>query len=97
VPTLYEWDEDKDRSNQRKHGISFARATQVFDDPNVVFLADRIVDGEERWHAIGIIEGVHLVLVAHKITNAGSTEIVRIISARKAERSEERIYEEQNG
>ncbi len=62
MSTRFEWDDQKDRANQRKHGISFARATQVFDDPRVVFLADLVVDGEERWQAIGLMEGMHLVI-----------------------------------
>jgi len=97
VSTRFEWDEEKNRANQRKHGISFARATQVFDDPGVVFLADRIVDGEERMHAIGLMEGVHLVVVVHTIRESKLSEVVRIISARKAKTREEHIYEEFNG
>jgi uncharacterized DUF497 family protein len=97
VTIRFEWDEDKNRINQRKHGVSFARATQVFNDPHVVLLADRVVDGEERWQAIGLIEGVYLILVAHTIRGIGPSEVVRIISARKAVTSEERIYEDTNG
>ena len=92
-----EWDEEKNRINLRKHGISFARAAQVFDDPQVVFLADRVVEDEERWQAIGVIEGVTLILVAHTIREHGACEVIRIISARKAVASEERFYEELNG
>ena len=50
----FEWDSGKDRSNQRKHdGIDFEVASRVFADPNVLIYEDRVVDGEQRWHAIG--------------------------------------------
>jgi uncharacterized DUF497 family protein len=97
VAIRFEWDEEKNRTNQRKHGISFARATEVFEDPHVVFLAERVVDGEERWQAIGLIEGLYLILVAHTSREFAGTEVVRIISARRAKKKEERIYEECNG
>jgi uncharacterized DUF497 family protein len=97
VSTRFEWDDEKDRANQRKHRISFARATQVFDDPGVVFLADRVVDGEERFQAIGLIEGIYLIVVVHAIRGDEVNEVYRIISARRAKTDEERIYEESNG
>ncbi|MGH9596555.1 MAG: BrnT family toxin [Edaphobacter sp.] len=50
----FEWSEEKDRSNLRKHEISFATATRVFEDPNYVMVVqDREVEGEERWQTIG--------------------------------------------
>jgi hypothetical protein len=53
VHSQFSWDEDKNRSNYRKHGVFFETATLVFDDPNFVMLRDRIIDGEERWQTIG--------------------------------------------
>ncbi len=94
----FEWDPEKDRANQRKHAVSFATASAVFDDPHVVFLLDRIVDGDERWQAIGLLNGIHLLVVVHTDRSAQfEDEVIRIISARKAERSEERIYDQANG
>jgi uncharacterized protein len=51
----YEWDERKNRENQRKHdGISFELATLVFEDKRCLIRLDRAdEDGEQRWHAIG--------------------------------------------
>jgi uncharacterized DUF497 family protein len=49
----FEWDESKDLSNFRKHGIRFRTATRVFEDPNCVMEQDREVDDEERWQTIG--------------------------------------------
>jgi len=45
----FEWDEAKNLSNQRKHGVSFEDASEVFRDPLYVSLKDRIEDGEQRW------------------------------------------------
>jgi uncharacterized DUF497 family protein len=44
----FEWDEAKNLSNQRKHGVSFEEASQVFLDPLHIVVADRVVDGEQR-------------------------------------------------
>ena len=48
------WDEKKDLSNQRKHGVSSETAVRVFTDPDAVSYLDRIADGEKRWHTIGL-------------------------------------------
>jgi uncharacterized protein (DUF4415 family) len=45
---IFVWDEKKNRSNRRKHGISFEAAARIFDDPNVVSYPDRVVNEEER-------------------------------------------------
>ena len=62
------WDERKNRVNKRKHGISFETASLVFDDPYHLTRQDREVNGEPRWQTIGIVNGVHLLLVAHAVT-----------------------------
>jgi uncharacterized protein len=50
----FEWDDEKDRINQRKHdGLVFETAALVFNDPFAAFRKDRFVEGEQRWHAIG--------------------------------------------
>jgi uncharacterized DUF497 family protein len=94
----FEWDSEKDRINQRKHGgIAFESAALVFDDPHVIFHKDRIVDGDERWHAIGVAEGAVLLVVhAYRMENDnGEEEIIRIISAREASQRERRVYFQQ--
>jgi uncharacterized DUF497 family protein len=90
----YEWDENKNRSNLAKHGISFETAILIFEDPNVVSELERIIDGEERWQSIGVIAGVLIVLVAHtwKLENE-SDEVIRVISARKATPDERKRYD----
>ena len=93
----FEWDEAKNLLNQRKHGLSFEEAAQVFRDPLQVSLQDRIEDGEERWQTFGMVRGVLLVMVAHTVREKDQAEtVVRIISARRADRKERRFYEEEN-
>lgn len=94
----FEWDEAKNRSNQRKHGVSFEIATRVFADPFALTEQDRIEGGEMRWQTIGSVGGFTLLVVAHTIRDEDETgrtiEVIRIISARPAIRKERRRYEE---
>ena len=89
----FEWDENKNQSNQAKHGLGFETAICVFEDPSYWSYQDRFVDGEERWQTIGLASGVLLVLVAHTVREEEQDEVIRLISARKANKHEERIYE----
>ncbi len=92
---MFSWDDDKDESNRRKHGVSFATAQLVFDDPLHVSQQDRIESGEQRWQTIGMVGGIALLLVAHTwIESDDGTEHLRIISARRASKLERKIYEE---
>ena len=96
----FEWDEAKNFANQRKHGVSFEDASEIFRDPLFVSLKDRITDGEQRWQTYGKIGNRLLVMVAHTVREEdgqGTTiEVIRIISARYASRREQRIYEDEN-
>ena len=89
----FEWNEEKERSNFRKHGIRFTTATRVFEDPDYVMEQDREVDGEERWQTIGRIGDMMVLLVAHTIADEEDDLIYRIISARRATARERRRYE----
>ena len=91
---LFEWDEAKAQSNQRKHGISFEEARFVFADPYALVEQDRIEGGELRWQTIGLVGGVVLLLVAHAVREEGPDEIIRLISARRANRKERMRYDE---
>ncbi len=93
----FEWDEAKNQSNQRKHGVSFEEACQVFRDPLHVSVQDRIEGSEHRWQTLGLVQDCLLLLVAHTLRNQEGAEIVRIISARKATPKERRRYEQENG
>lgn len=90
----FEWDPAKAKSNERKHGIAFEEAVQVFDDPNAIFRQDRVIDGELRWHVLGIAAGITVLFVVHTITDSSDGEIVRIISARSATRKEQALYDQ---
>jgi len=90
----FAWDETKNSINRRKHQVSFELARLVFDDPLHVSIQDRIENGEQRWQTIGLVHGVVLLLVAHTHTEADGEETIRIISARKADKTERRIYAE---
>ena len=83
-------------SNLRKHGVSFETAVRAFTDPYALVEQDRVEDGEERWQTIGIVEGVLLLMVAHTVREQNDIEVIRIISARLANRRERRRYEEEN-
>lgn len=91
-----EWDAAKSESNKTKHGIAFERAQLVFDDPCCLTFLDRVVNGEERWQAIGLIAGIVIIVVVHTYrveeSEGKSKEVVRIISARRATRREREIY-----
>jgi uncharacterized protein len=90
-----EWDAGKDRSNRRKHdGLDFKTATRVFDDPGSRSRIERVVGGEVRWQTIGLVGG-QLLLVAHTWEEQNGESIVRIVSARKANKSESRRYFQQ--
>jgi uncharacterized protein len=92
--TCFIWDDVKNRANQQKHeGITFETAAQVFADPLRVMRHDRVEGGEARWQTIGMVYGVIVLLVAHTITDEDDTEIIRIISARRAIRRERTQYE----
>ena len=87
------WDEQKNRGNRRKHGISFETAARVSLDPLHITRQDRIVEGEERWQSIGRVDGVLLVLVAYSVVDE-KDEFLCIISARRVTRQERIEYEE---
>jgi len=91
----FTWDEAKDRSNRKKHGIDFETAAQVFLDPLHMTREDRIVGGEQRWQSIGRVGGVLLLLVAYTVADEDE-EVLRIISARRVTRRERMEYEEAN-
>ena len=93
----FEWDAEKNRSNQEKHsGIDFEAASRVFADPSLVLRKDRVIDGEQRWHAIGAVRtAVLLVVHAYIDEDPNGEETIRIISAREADPRERRIYLQQ--
>jgi len=92
----FDWDSEKAASNLAKHGVSFELAQAVWDDPLHVIVPDRIEHGEQRWHALGVIRTVTVVLVVHIYPEPDDEGRIRIISARKATAHERRRYEQEN-
>jgi len=94
----FEWDPGKAASNRRKHGVSFDTALRAFADPFAMTEQDRIEGGELRWRTLGMVEGRLLLLVAHTLwdeeEDGQPVEVIRIISAREADRREWRRYEQ---
>lgn len=67
MKTRFEWDPAKAAGNLRKHGVGFEVALRVFADPFALMVEDRIEGGEWRWQTLGVVEGHHLLLVAHTL------------------------------
>lgn len=89
------WDSAKAEGNLKKHHVGFEIAARVFADPFALSEQDRIEDGEHRWQTLGLVEGCLLLLVAHTVwDDEDGAEVIRIISARKAEPKERRRYEQ---
>jgi uncharacterized protein len=90
----FEWDPQKAAANMRKHGVSFAEAVEAFYDPSAVDDFDDALSSDKEWRFTLIgMSSVRLIIVAHTIR--GSDKI-RMISARKATRSEANIYDQAN-
>ena len=85
------WDETKAKSNIKKHKISFEEAQTVFSDPNARMIFDPEHSGEEdRFILLGISSGLRLLVVYHCFTE--DDMLIRIISARKANKNEQKQY-----
>ena len=85
------WDQTKSRENLRKHGISFEEARSVFfDDQAVEFYDDEHSEWEDRFLILGLSAKLRLLMVCHCLRNEGN--VIRIISARRATRAEQKHY-----
>jgi len=88
----FDWDENKNKANRKKHGIWFEEAQSVFDDlGGRLFLDLEHSDHEDRFVLIGYSGSSRLLVVVHCLRESGS--IIRIISARKATKKERAFYE----
>ena len=89
----FEWDPQKDLTNQKKHGASFAEASTVFEDVNALVISDpEHSEDEERFIILGFSLQANLLVVCH--CYRASESVIRIISARKATKNETRQYHE---
>ena len=87
----FEWDEQKNTINKAKHGISFEEACSIFNDANALLMPDPDHSGdEERFVILGLSTKLNMLVVCHCYRNDDQT--VRIISARKATKTECRYY-----
>ena len=93
---LFTWDDEKERINIRKHGIDFSIAARVFLDEDVLLEFNSVdgYTGEERWDAIGVFDaGIFFVVYVERVTaDENEDDIIRIISARYAEKKEKKRY-----
>jgi uncharacterized protein len=89
----FEWDPAKDRSNRKKHGVSFDEAKTVFFDEGALVASDpEHSDEEDRFLIIGFSIRLRVLLVCFCEREDGG--LIRIISARRATRKEQRDYRE---
>lgn len=88
---LFIWDDSKNKKNKRKHGVSFEEAETVFLDENGLSMhdPDHSTD-EDRFVLIGMSEHLRLVVVIHAFRE--DDDIIRIISARPATKTESKNY-----
>ena len=89
----FAWDEHKSTLNQKKHGVSFREAQSVFSDEQALLLDDPDHSGEEeRFVLLGLSAQLRVLVVCHCYREA--SRMIRIISARKANKAEQASYAE---
>lgn len=89
----FEWDENKNEINKRKHKISFEEASSVFYDEGALLIDDpEHSQEEERFIILGLSTKANLLVVCH--CYRASESVIRIISARKATKTETKQYQE---
>ncbi len=87
----FEWEEKKNSANIKKHNISFEEAKTVFYDENARLISDPVhSNGEDRFILLGISRNVKILVVVHIYKE--QDELIRIISARKATKTESKYY-----
>jgi uncharacterized protein len=87
----FEWDSRKAAANFRKHKVSFETACEIFFDPFMHVVDAGVVEGESREAVIGMTVGWRLLYLVY----VEQDDVIRIISARPAEKAERRLYENQ--
>jgi uncharacterized DUF497 family protein len=88
---LFDWDEAKNKGNQRKHAVSFEEAQTVFSDDHALFMEDPDhSESEDRFVLLGLSSRLRTLVVCH--CHRDREDLIRIISARKADREERALY-----
>ena len=86
----FEWDENKNKINKKKHGLSFEEAVEVFGDENAILFDDPDHSlYEDRFLIIGAIKSTKICIVSHCYRD--DDNVIRLISAREATKSEKKI------
>jgi hypothetical protein len=87
----FEWDPEKNRQNQRKHGVSFEEGESVFSDQHGLFMSDPDhSEDEDRFILLGLSSALRNLVICHCYREG--EDVIRIISARKADPSERSRY-----
>jgi len=93
---IFEWDEEKNKKNYKKHGVTFHVAESVFHDSNArLIYDDNHSSDEDRYILLGMSDDLKLLVVVHiyfEDIYLDQDQLIRIISARKASQSEEKQY-----
>lgn len=92
----FEWDPVKEKQNVKKHGVNFQRASKIFLDPFAISIFDEEhSENEDRWITIGAEASEVLLVVIHTFRDEKvESAVIRIISARKADKDEAKQYKE---
>ena len=86
----FEWDEQKEKINIKKHGLDFETASRVFDDENrLEWYDENHSEYEDRYITIGLIDDIACIIMA---VYTEREEVIRIISARRATKQEREMY-----
>jgi uncharacterized DUF497 family protein len=88
----FEWNPQKSSANKRKHGVSFEEAQTVFYDDRAILIEDDDDEEEDRFVLLGISAALRMLVVCHCYRERDA--VIRIISARKANRTERKDYEQ---
>ena len=93
----FTWNPAKARRNRRLHGITFATAAEVFEDPNHVVGDNYFIEGdrEQRYQVIGMTRRLVLLVVVFVDRSQPNVDVIHLISARKAVDYEKSIYNDQ--
>lgn len=95
---IFEWDPKKEKANESKHKVTFSEACFVFADKYMLtFFDEEHSENEDRWITMGHTIGNKILVVVHTYRKTRGKESVRIISARKATKYEEKQYVERRG
>ena len=90
----FEWDESKDAENRKKHGVAFEEATSIFYDESArLFFDPDHSENEDRFILLGMSLKARVLVVCH--CHRESESVIRIISARKANKQEQKSYQEE--